>query len=301
MINDFKNDSRWLIVVDLDGTLLMSKRDAKDPDQVNKENIIVLKKLIKLGHEVAIVTGRPWRDSEKIYKKLGLNTIIGNYNGAHIHHPIDKGFDDIRSTINRSLIHKILKETECGQHYNNVIIEFADETKILDSNDKDMMNLFHISKYGKRNVTKFKRGDKIEKNPYSITFRIDHHSVDIWELFTELRRKFIDSLLFRFWKDEELDMINLEINQKSITKGSAMKYIANYYNIPQEHTIAFGDGLNDIEMLTEARIGVAMRNAKGTVKTYAKDVTDFTNDEAGVARYLTHFFRYQLNQIDDKK
>jgi len=82
----------------------------------------------------------------------------------------------------------------------------------------------------------------------------------------------------------------MEINQIGANKATAMKYIATYYNIPIKNTIAFGDGLNDKEMLFEASMGVAMKNAKGTVKTYAKDTTDYSNNDAGVGKYLEEFF-----------
>ncbi len=82
----------------------------------------------------------------------------------------------------------------------------------------------------------------------------------------------------------------LEINQKTSNKGTAMKHIAEYYNIPLSRTIAFGDGMNDKEMLIDAAVGVAMKNASGTVKSYADDTTNLTNDEAGVGDYLEQFF-----------
>jgi hydroxymethylpyrimidine pyrophosphatase-like HAD family hydrolase len=65
-----------------------------------------------------------------------------------------------------------------------------------------------------------------------------------------------------------------------------MKHIAAYYNIPLERTVAIGDGFNDVEMLALAGKGVAMKNAHVEVKKHASEVTKYTNNEAGVGKYL---------------
>ena len=95
---------------------------------------------------------------------------------------------------------------------------------------------------------------------------------------------------FRLWDGRKYGWLVLEINQKAANKGTSLEDIAAYYNIPLSNTIAFGDGMNDREMLLTAGRGVAMKNAIGTVKSYADDVTDFTNDDAGVGIYLKDFF-----------
>lgn len=69
-----------------------------------------------------------------------------------------------------------------------------------------------------------------------------------------------------------------------------MKLLAAYYNIPMERTISFGDGENDIEMLAEAKHGVAMLNASDFVKSFADEITEYDNNEGGVGKYLQKFF-----------
>ena len=51
-------------------------------------------------------------------------------------------------------------------------------------------------------------------------------------------------------------------------------------------TLSIGDGMNDIEMLNQSAIGVAMKNASAQVQAYADDVTDYDNNEAGVGKYI---------------
>jgi len=57
-----------------------------------------------------------------------------------------------------------------------------------------------------------------------------------------------------------------------------------------ERTIAFGDGENDVEMLTAVGHGVAMQNARQAAKQAANAVNALSNNQDGVADYLERVF-----------
>lgn len=77
----------------------------------------------------------------------------------------------------------------------------------------------------------------------------------------------------------------IEIVHPEVNKALALKRVAEYYGIPREDVMAFGDGANDIEMLRWAGTGVAMGNAKDCVKA-AADVTAPPHTEDGAARII---------------
>ncbi len=82
---------------------------------------------------------------------------------------------------------------------------------------------------------------------------------------------------------------NIEITAKGINKASAIKAVCAKLAIPMSHTMAFGDGDNDLQMLTTVHYGVAMGNANERVKAAVHHfTTDIHHD--GVATYLHHFF-----------
>lgn len=81
---------------------------------------------------------------------------------------------------------------------------------------------------------------------------------------------------------------NLEINAAGADKGSALLRLAAYLGLDREATMGFGDGENDLSMLTMAGIGVAMKNGEESVKAAADYVT-LTNNEAGVAAAIRRF------------
>lgn len=65
-----------------------------------------------------------------------------------------------------------------------------------------------------------------------------------------------------------------EITQAGINKAYGMEKLLNYLGKTREDAIAFGDGPNDLEMLSYAGIGVAMGNADEDVKAKADMVTE---------------------------
>ena len=54
--------------------------------------------------------------------------------------------------------------------------------------------------------------------------------------------------------------------------------------------LAFGDEDNDMEMIDYAGHGVVMTNGIPTLKKIANDITEFTNDQDGLAIYLEKYF-----------
>lgn len=80
----------------------------------------------------------------------------------------------------------------------------------------------------------------------------------------------------------------LEITAPGVSKGTAVMRLARQLGISPEEIIAFGDQLNDVDMLEMVGYGVAMGNADDDVKAVADRVTLNHNDD-GVAVVLEEF------------
>ncbi len=85
------------------------------------------------------------------------------------------------------------------------------------------------------------------------------------------------------WDDAFFDVV-----LKGIGKHSALTEVCELFGIDPKDSMAFGDGGNDLSMLREAGIGIAMGNAKDIVKESADYVTD-DEDNDGIANALKHF------------
>ncbi len=105
-----------------------------------------------------------------------------------------------------------------------------------------------------------------------------------------IKENYDDTISFRLWGGAGHRHAIYEIYLKHVSKSSALNYLLDYYNIERSRFIAFGDGINDIEMIRDAGIGVMMKNGNWELKGVSKDQTEYTNDEDGIARYLIKFF-----------
>lgn len=92
----------------------------------------------------------------------------------------------------------------------------------------------------------------------------------------------------------ELDFLSVfegpmcDINPKGVSKATGVRRICEMLGISMTQTIAFGDDRNDLEMIAEAGIGVAMGNGIQPVKDAANYITD-TCENLGVVKALQHF------------
>ena len=65
------------------------------------------------------------------------------------------------------------------------------------------------------------------------------------------------------------DNFLVEVINANYSKGTAVEYLANYYQIPLEKTIAIGDQHNDLPMIERAGLGIAVQNADESLKAKA--------------------------------
>lgn len=77
----------------------------------------------------------------------------------------------------------------------------------------------------------------------------------------------------------------LEFMAKGCSKGSALSHLCEILGITMENVVAFGDAENDIEMVRDCGVGVAVGNAMPTLKAVTKYSTLHYMDD-GVAVYL---------------
>jgi Cof subfamily protein (haloacid dehalogenase superfamily) len=75
----------------------------------------------------------------------------------------------------------------------------------------------------------------------------------------------------------------LEILPGGVNKAKAVAALSEFLSVDPSEVAAIGDGLNDLEMLSEAGFAIAMGNASDKVKA-AADLVVRSNDEAGVAQ-----------------
>ena len=267
-------ETRKLIITDLDGTAL-ENWETLHPK--TKEALMAAK---EAGHIVVIATGRPARASLHFYEELGLDTPIINFNGAYIHHPKDDSFEDIVAQIPTEVIITLF-DSELKNYIVNAFCEYKDHLYVLNQGDT-VRDWFHIETCTSVKFGPFK--ETLDEHPNG--FLLEAKPGYEQKVMEFLRTNYSDLVTCRNWDGDNKNII--EVFKNDTNKGTAIEKLATYFNIEQKDIIAFGDGDNDIEMLTYAGTGVAMENAIDQLKEVANHVTK-TNKESGVAHYIHEY------------
>lgn len=82
----------------------------------------------------------------------------------------------------------------------------------------------------------------------------------------------------------------LEIVAPGVSKGTALRVLAEKLGIPIEETIAAGDSTNDREMIEAAGLGIAVANAREELKAVADVVLERTAEEGSIAEVAERYF-----------
>jgi 5-amino-6-(5-phospho-D-ribitylamino)uracil phosphatase len=77
----------------------------------------------------------------------------------------------------------------------------------------------------------------------------------------------------------------IELFDAEATKWSGISHVAQRFGVPQQRIAAIGDEINDMAMITQAGLGIAMGNAVPRVREAAKRQTA-TNNEDGLAKAI---------------
>ncbi|WP_307332614.1 Cof-type HAD-IIB family hydrolase [Evansella vedderi] len=266
-----------LIALDLDGTLLT------DDKNISLRNRGIIGKLRELGHKVVIATGRPYRASKDYYFELMLDSPIVNFNGAYIHHPTNpKDFHTEHTPLDVKTAKTIIKTCEAFR-VQNIMVEIMDEYYLRYKN-KGFSDAFTL---GQSPVEYGNLQELLQVDPTSILIHPEEENHQ--ELKGLLASSHAEVIEQRSWG---APWNVIEIVKAGLNKAVGLKRISEYYKIPPERIIAFGDEDNDLEMLEYAGCGVAMGNAIDELKIVANEVTS-TNEEDGIAVFLEEYFNLQ--------
>lgn len=259
-----------MIVIDLDGTILNSDRKVSIKTKKN------LKKLKDRGYIITIATGRIY--SAALYATDGAefaNYIITDTGSCT--YDVKDGSALFKNFISKETAFKFFKYYNENCRY----IDFCDKNIIYKySSEEENYNYIKTIKNKELILEKCRDISHISISMNSndeITTVYNKLVKDVPELDVLIMQ---DSFSNRKW---------IETMKKGCSKYSAIHNLAHYLNIDNDEIIAFGDGLNDIEMLEKCGYGVALQNALEEVKEKADAVTIYDHNHDGVVRFLEEY------------
>lgn len=271
---------------DLDGTLL------KSDQTIDQATVELLHKMKEDGKNLVIATGRAKGIMEEIVLEYNLDFDLLLNNG---HETIVKGREIKYVPFDWDILEKVLTILK---KYDMHLTACASHERKYSFCDKDTYYDRHIemSKAIRNGVIEDMNQPLFRKDSYTKNFNhapevVDYKSVkmlkiDAKTLDKEVKRKCIRKLetIPELMLSSSYEAY-IEIIQNNTDKGKALVELGKSYGIDPSEIAAFGDGHNDIEMLSMVGHSCAMGNAFDEVKEVARYVTD-TNDNQGVYKQL---------------
>lgn len=84
----------------------------------------------------------------------------------------------------------------------------------------------------------------------------------------------------------------LDIIPKNVNKDTALNYLSSYLNIKKNEILAIGDNLNDLSLVRNAGIGVAVKNAYPELKNVAEFTTKAPVEKGAFAEAVYKFVKF---------
>lgn len=274
-----------LIAIDLDGTLL------NDRKKVSDYNIEVLNRLIEKGYEIVIATGRRYFSAKSFLKGINSHLVILANNGNIVRSSED----------DKVILSKFMDK--------NAYVDLLNEAK-----DLGLKGIVHVDLFDE-GVDMIFELDEIEQSHKKYIFEDDNrylllqkHEIEKQERVLAVVYPGDADIIYRFSRiinDKYPNRYNSHVLEKIYraeamyeamnplgTKWKSLLEYAMKIGIEKDEIICIGDDNNDLEMLLNAGLGIAMKNANEIVKKSANLVTEKDNNESGVGVVLTDLLVY---------
>lgn len=257
-----------LIVADLDGTLLDAKGKISD---ATKKMLVELK---RRGIPFAIATGRPFFTVNPKLNEWGIENLVSALFCSNGNHSFDfiHGKEDHIGYFDPSLIGEIV---ETYKHFDANPTAYMEDHFVATKHDDFVKRLV-----AKNNMTVV-FGDLVELVNRPIEKVILAADFDV---ITQMEKFHAEnpSPHYRAFRSQK-DLF--EFMDPRVSKSAAIQAFCDNHGLSMENVVAFGDTGNDVEMVRDAGLGVAMANATPDVLSVAKVIAKH-HDDNGVARLV---------------
>lgn len=267
-----------IIFSDVDGTILNNDKD------VSQETIAITNKLFETEHiPTVLISARMPAAITPISKKLCPNAPIIAYNGALILTPENGQYKVLQSLSFPSEVAKgiITQSVREGFH----VGVFHHDRWIVNQHDSWTEHEIYSTGLTPEVLNNNKLLLLLQKEMPQLQKIMVMASSDVIDrLEQEIANNYLNIVTVYRSAD-----IYMEITPAGSSKKQGVQLLLNHLSIDSKNAIAFGDNYNDLEMLKFVGLGVAVDNARDSVKAAAKMVTG-NGKQNGVANALSQIF-----------
>jgi len=255
-----------LIASDMDDTLLNSET------KLSERNAAAIRKATAAGIVFLIATGRMYVSVKPYADSLGLDVPLVTYNGALV-----KGSKSGKVYYEHPLKLETALEllAYCKEKGYYIQSYQGDELWVKEATE------FSAEYTRISGIPATPVGERLyhpETAPYKLLAMTKPEEFQkVWQ---DIQQQFAGKVVVTSSRDNFLELMEPGVN-----KWNAVKAVAEVYGIKPEEIMCIGDSNNDLSMIENAGIGVAVANAKPAVRAAAKLVT-VSNDEDGVAQVI---------------
>lgn len=256
---DIKKDIK-AVFFDIDGTYYDHVTN-----RVLPETIKAVEKLQKEGYKVALCSGRPYLLAKQlpVFDDIPWDGFVGGA-GNRVH---DEQFQSIwDNTFTNEQLTSIFSIADAHRISLFASGEYNFMTRPLSGKEHAICNLFHLEVPKEIHVWS---GEKID------ALSMFHDTSKEQSIFHN-----IDAIRLQPSCESIIDFIKTDTN-----KALGISQLMKYWGYEHHGYVAFGDSLNDREMLQEATYGVAMGNSMEGLLPFA-DIICGNSDTASIADTL---------------
>ena len=280
-----------LLFTDLDGTLLT------DDKRILDEDLESIGMMLSQGHKLVLCTGRPLTSAKRLARQYGFDKpgfFLVSFNGGLIY-----DYATEKSILTRHIPVESVKFIMDAAHawgmhahtYAGDLVVSEYETEQLKTYCRLMQMEYEvvpdICAYFGRVSPETVPGAPINvvvKPPIKVNVITPFDHAGLVEFREEMRKTTSGRLFDVFSKPEMLEFSHMKSN-----KGEAVRYMADFYKVGIEDTLAVGDEENDCPMIEAAGVGIAMANASPVAKDLADYVTQCDNNHSGMSEIIKKF------------
>ncbi|MCD0476599.1 Cof-type HAD-IIB family hydrolase [Flavobacterium sp. EDS] len=257
-----------VIITDLDGTLLNPEH------KISSYTKSVFQELYNQNYLIIVATGRHHLDAFGIINTLEIPVYLVSSNGARIHSPEKKELFafDIESEVVKSAL-----SADIDPEITTVLFK---EDVWLTNRLSEKLNAFQADLVYHPELVDYSKLE--DYSAIKIFFTHDNH-----EKLVALKDVILSTNSDKLHHAFSLPNC-LEFMDKSVDKSVAIAKVLEIENVTFEEAISFGDGFNDLKMLSSTGKALIMGNAPQNLKNELPDLEVIaTNREDGVAKYLS--------------
>lgn len=285
-----------LVAIDLDGTML------NQYGIITEETKDVIKKVQEKNVEVIIASGRAINSVKNFSKEINSQNYFISGNGA-ITYDIQNDKILYENILSKQKVLQIIKVCEENSIYYNVYTENGIIAKSLNYNTlyyyKDNLskpeenqthiniveNVYDYIEQREEKILKIMICDEHQSVFNSIIRKLKEISqIEVLEV-SHMSRKIIK----QGTEEIKLEYFYTEVSAQNVDKWNAIENLIKILGISKEEVVAIGDNANDLKMIQNAGLGIAMGESAPYIKQSADKVA-LGNDENGVAQALEEIF-----------